>query len=114
MVRKATRFDIKFIEIMIDNQNLHFNVNGFCAISASILSFRFAEKNYKQTTISVCFAFFFENSSRFTTFEIEKVDEWKPKKKIFLTDKSKSVASVLPKSRKTLKWRPSSSKKLEG
>ena len=29
---------------MIDNQNLHFNVNGFCAISASILSFRFDEK----------------------------------------------------------------------
>ena len=71
------------------------------------------KKNHKQTTISVCFAFY-QNSSRFTTFEIEKVDKWRPKKKIFLTDKSKSVASVLPKSRKTLKWRPSSSKKLEG
>ena len=67
---------------MIDNQNLHFNVNGFCAISASILSFRFTEKNYKQTTISVCFDFF-QNSSLFTTFEIEKVDEWKPKREDF-------------------------------
>ena len=97
---------------MIDNQNLHFNVNGFCAISASILSFRFDEKiiNKQQSQ----FALLFFKIFRFTTFEIEKVDKWKPKKKIFLTDKSKSVASVLPKSRKTLKWRPSSSKKLEG
>ena len=66
---------------MIDNQNLHFNVNGFCAISASILSFCFAKKiiNKQQSQ----FALLFFKRFRFTTFEIEKVDEWKPKEDFF-------------------------------
>ena len=58
---------------------------------------------------------FFRKFQSFYNFRNWKSGRMEAKKEdFFLTDKSKSVASVLPKSRKTLKWRPSSSKKLEG